>query len=256
MIQIHLADADRQELQRLKKEGMKPCIRLKAEVVLLKDMGYSQTEISKIAFIKRNTVQNHLKLYLGGGLSQLIEDKRYRPKSKLEPDKEKIKAHFEKNPAISINHAIDEIEKISGHRMSPTRTRLFMKKIGLKFLKTGSIPAKQADEKKQIEQEEFKKKTLEPLIAQAQENKIQLFFMDAAHFVLGSNLSYLWSFVRCFILTSAGRQRHNVLAALNYSSKKILLISNDNYINSQSVCDLLHLINGKKYKFAHKNYLG
>ncbi len=42
--------------------------------------------------------------------------------------------------------------------MSATRIRVFMKQIGLKFLKTGAIPAKQAEEKKQEEQEEFKKK--------------------------------------------------------------------------------------------------
>jgi transposase len=160
MLRIALSDTEREELLILKKTHAKASIRLKAEVVLLKDMNYSQTEIAKIAFIQGRTVQSHLKLFLKGGISQLIEDKSYRPKSKLEPDKEKIKAFFEKNPAFSVNHAIEEIEKISGHRMSPTRTRLFMKKIGLKFLKTGSIPAKQADEKKQIEQEEFKKKLI------------------------------------------------------------------------------------------------
>jgi transposase len=90
------------------------------------------------------------------------------------------------------------------------------------------------------------------MIQEAEQRKTVLYFMDAAHFVLGSNLSYLWSFVRCFILTSAGRQRHNILAALNYCSKEILSISNDNYINSQSVCDLLALIKEKSINLPIK----
>ena len=159
MIHIHLSDPEREVLQKLKKEHSNAKIRLKSEVILLKDLGYSHQEVIKIANVCRFTIKNYLKLYQEGGIAKLTEDKHYIPTSKLAPYEEKIKEHFEKNPAFSINHAIEEIEKISGHRMSPTRTGVFMKQIGLKFLKTGSIPAKQMEEKKQVEQEEFKKKS-------------------------------------------------------------------------------------------------
>lgn len=84
-----------------------------------------------------------------------------------------------------------------------------------------------------------------PLIQEAEASKIALFFVDAAHFVLGANLGYLWCFLRCFVLSSAGRQRYNVLAALNYFSKEVLLISNNKYINAHSVCELLYLLKEK-----------
>lgn len=63
--------------------------------------------------------------------------------------------------------------------------------------------------------------------------------MDAAHFVLAPFLGYLWSTVRLFLKAPSGRQRLNVLGALNAISHELITVSNDVYINSQSVCDLL-----------------
>jgi transposase len=63
--------------------------------------------------------------------------------------------------------------------------------------------------------------------------------VDAAHFVLAPFLGYLWSFTRLFIKAPSGRQRFNVLGALNAISHELITITNDAYINAQSVCDLL-----------------
>jgi len=42
-----------------------------------------------------------------------------------------------------------------------------------------------------------------------------------------------------FIKAPAGRQRLNVLGALNAVSHELITVINDSYINAQSVCDLL-----------------
>jgi len=63
--------------------------------------------------------------------------------------------------------------------------------------------------------------------------------VDAAHFVLAPFLGYLWSTVRLFLKAPSGRQRLNVLGALNAVTHELITIINDAYINSQSVCDLL-----------------
>jgi len=42
-----------------------------------------------------------------------------------------------------------------------------------------------------------------------------------------------------FIKAPSGRQRLNVLGALNAVSHKLITVVNDSYINAQSVCDLL-----------------
>lgn len=66
--------------------------------------------------------------------------------------------------------------------------------------------------------------------------------MDAAHFVLAPFLGYLWSQVRLWLKAPSGRQRLNVLGALNAVTHELIMIINDAYINSQSVCDLLRKI--------------
>jgi transposase len=49
----------------------------------------------------------------------------------------------------------------------------------------------------------------------------------------------LWCFERLFVKTGAGRQRFNVLGALNAVTHELIMVTNDNYINSKSVCELL-----------------
>lgn len=63
--------------------------------------------------------------------------------------------------------------------------------------------------------------------------------MDAAHFVLSAFLGFLWSAARIFIPAPSGRQRFNVLGALNAMTHKMITVTNDTYINAQSVCTLL-----------------
>ena len=63
--------------------------------------------------------------------------------------------------------------------------------------------------------------------------------MDAAHFVFAPFLGYLWCFVRMFIKAPSGRQRFNVLGALNAISHEMVVITNTGYINAYSVCELL-----------------
>jgi transposase len=52
-------------------------------------------------------------------------------------------------------------------------------------------------------------------------------------------LGFLWSFIRPFIKAPAGRQRFNVLAALNGLTQEVITVTNDAYINAESVCELL-----------------
>jgi transposase len=66
--------------------------------------------------------------------------------------------------------------------------------------------------------------------------------VDAAHFVLAPFLGYLWTRLRRFIRAPSGRRRFNVLGALNAVTHQLVTVTNDSYINAQSVCDLLRKI--------------
>jgi len=58
--------------------------------------------------------------------------------------------------------------------------------------------------------------------------------------VLAPFLGYLWSFGRIFLPAPAGRQRFNVLGALDAISHQLVTVTNHTYINAHSVCQLLH----------------
>ena len=52
-------------------------------------------------------------------------------------------------------------------------------------------------------------------------------------------LGFLWCLQRLFVYSASGRQRFNVLAALNAITHEVVTVTNDTYINALSVCDLL-----------------
>ena len=66
-----------------------------------------------------------------------------------------------------------------------------------------------------------------------------MFFVDAAHFVLGAFMSVVWCFARVWIRAPSGRQRLNVLGALDAVTKEVVTVVNSGYINAMCVCDLL-----------------
>jgi len=67
-------------------------------------------------------------------------------------------------------------------------------------------------------------------------------FVDAAHFVYGPFLGFLWCLVRLFVPGPSGRKRYNVLAALNAVTHEVIRVANHSYINAESVCTLLRQV--------------
>lgn len=79
-------------------------------------------------------------------------------------------------------------------------------------------------------------------MAEAREGKRTLLWVDASHFVLASFLGYVWCFVRKFVKAASGRQRYNVLGALNARTHELITEINTAYINAESVCALLRKV--------------
>jgi transposase len=73
----------------------------------------------------------------------------------------------------------------------------------------------------------------------AKMGQVQLFFVDASHFVTGGFVGVIWSKVRRFVKTASGRNRYNVLGALNFVTKKVETVTNDSYIRAASVIALV-----------------
>lgn len=99
----------------------------------------------------------------------------------------------------------------------------------------GTVPAK-ADHDGQAE---FLVEELLPRLEQAKRGRRAVLFVDAAHFVYGPFVGYLWCLVRLFVPGPSGRKRYNVLAALDAVTHRVIRVSNHAYINAESVCALL-----------------
>jgi transposase len=83
---------------------------------------------------------------------------------------------------------------------------------------------------------------LEPKLADARGGKRVVYFVDASHFVLASFLGWVWCFVRLYVRAASGRQRYNVLGALNAVTYELVTEINTTYITATSVCALLRTI--------------
>ena len=81
-----------------------------------------------------------------------------------------------------------------------------------------------------------------PSLESAKKQERKVYFVDAAHFVMGSFLGYIWCMMRLFIPGSSGRKRYNVLSAIDAITHQLISECNDTYINANSVCELLRKI--------------
>jgi transposase len=145
---------------------------------------------------------------------------------------------FELIPPKTSGEACQRIRELTNIIRSPTQVRTFMKRHGLRYLKAGQIPAKADSEK----QKEFVEQTLNPLIIKAENEEIHLLFMDSVHPVMGVFLCSLWSAIRVFIKSSAGRKRINMLAAVNAITQEINLFTNEDYINAEVIVRFLYQV--------------
>jgi transposase len=88
----------------------------------------------------------------------------------------------------------------------------------------------------------FLNQELEPQLSEARQGQRTVFFVDAAHFVMGAFLGWVWCATRLFVRAASGRQRYNVLGAINAVTHELIRVTNDGYINAQTVCELLQKI--------------
>lgn len=88
----------------------------------------------------------------------------------------------------------------------------------------------------------FLDEELKPKLDAAVAGKGHVFFVDAAHFVLGTYLCCLWSFTRVFVRAASGRQRFNVLGAWNAVTRQLIAVTNTTVVNTETMCELLRKI--------------
>src|SRR5215210_4780248 len=91
-------------------------------------------------------------------------------------------------------------------------------------------------------QAEFLDTQLRPRLDEALAGREHVFFVDAAHFVFGTFLCCLWSFVRLYVRAASGRQRFNVLGAFDAVTQRLTTVTNTTVVNTETMCELLRKI--------------
>lgn len=233
MIKLEFTEAEQQHLHYERYHHPHPRVQRKMEALWLKSQGVAHGEISRLTGIRSTTLTSYLRASQEGGIEALKTVRFYRPPSELSVHQGTLDAYFWKHPPASAKQAMATIATLTGVRRSPNRVRLFLRHMGLKCRKVGMIPAKADVEV----QEAFKTTALEPRLEQAKAGHRAVFFVDAAHFVLAPFLGMLWCFARVFIRAPAGRQRFNVLGALNALTHELVTVTNDTYLTASTVCE-------------------
>jgi transposase len=216
-----------------------PKVQRKMEVLYLKSQALEHQEICRLCRISETTLTTYLKQYLADGLDGLKVLGYRGATSAMEAHATSLENYFKEHPPRTTAEAQQLIKDQTGLERCPTQVQAFMKRLGMKCRKVGYVPGRAATAEKQAEQQTFQTDELEPRLAEAQAGKRAVLFMDAAHFVQGVYLAMVWCFSRLFIASPSGRQRFNVLGAVDAVTKQIFTFTNETYINAESVCHLL-----------------
>src|SRR5262245_47678870 len=219
-----------------------PLVQRKMEVLWLKSHRLPHDEIAAYAGVSRRTVQRYLNDYLEGGLPRLRRLRWHRPQSSLASHEASLEDYFLGHPPRSARQARAVIEQQTGIRRSLSQVRHFLKgRLGLGWRKVAAIPVppKKTVEEHAKEQAAFLRDKLEPRLEQARRGRRQVYFVDAAHFVFAPFLGWVWCLARLFVRAASGRRRYNVLGALDAVTHRLIRVTNEGYVNAESVCALL-----------------
>lgn len=202
------------------------------------DQQLSCEKIGLYVGLSRQKVSNFIQLYNQSGIKSLKFNNYGTNKSELENHSETLLSNLENKPVHQLSQAKERIESLTGIKRSLSAIESFFKRSDFKYQKIGHIPSK-ADVQKQ---ETYLEEILKPAIEKAKNGEIYLLFLDAAHFVMGVFLCNMWSKIRLFIKSSAGRKRLNVIGVVDAITKKIFFQTNITSVNAQVMAAFLHYL--------------
>ena len=238
---------DRRAMAHLRYHHPEPRVQRKLEVLCLKSHGLTHDRIAAYAGTSRRSVQRYLDEYHEGGLQRLCRGREHRSRAALIEHEVSLEEHLEAHPVRSARQARAVIEQRTGIRRGLTQVRHFLKdRLGLRWRRAGAVPVppEKTIAEHAADQAAFLKDELEPRLEQARRGRRQVYFVDAAHFVFAPFLGCLWCATRLFVRAASGRRRHNVLGAFDAVAHRLIRVTNEGYINAESVCSLLRLVAG------------
>ena len=186
--------------------------------------------IASLCGCHRNSVRNWILQYNREGLSALLSTHPHHRSGELASHASVILSSLDSSPVRSVKEACARIKEVCGVDRKPTQVRHFLKSHGYKFRKMGQVPGK-ANSVLQKQWLDF----LQLYITESQAGKCRLLFSDAVHFTLSAFVCNVWSRERVYLKTAAGRNRLNVLGAVDAVTKEVFTVVNTTYITAETV---------------------
>jgi len=137
---VRLSEEEQRIVEVERREHPHEPTRRKLEILWLLHHGLTQEKAAQIVGVGLATVKRCVKAYRDGGLDGL---RRWGKKGRigsLEAHRELLAESFREQPARSVAEAADRIAQLTGIRRGPTQTRLFLKKLGLRWQRMAAIP--------------------------------------------------------------------------------------------------------------------
>lgn len=234
--QLHLSEAKMQELDTERFQHNQVLVQRRLHCVYLKaKMNLTHQVIGECMGVHANQVGQYIRLYEQAGIAALCHTAYGTNRSALEDHAELLVNDFIARPPLSLAQARHRITALTGIQRDISRVEAFLKRHGFVYRKCGYVPGKADPEKQQQWLEESFQAELEA----AQQGEKVLLFVDAAHFVLSQFCCMMWCVKRLFLRSGAGRNRINVLGALNAVTQQVTTLINTTYINAEVIQDFL-----------------
>ena len=156
MINLSISKKQKDALHHERYNHPHPHVQKKMEILYLKSMNkFSHELICEISRVTPNTLRSYLKQYKEGGLEKLKEINFYQPESELKEHTNTIEKYLLDHPPSTIAEASCMIEKLTGIKRGLTQTGIFIKSLGVRLRKVGTIPARALDETKKKSRKNF-----------------------------------------------------------------------------------------------------
>jgi transposase len=236
MIKLTLVDSDREAIaEALDDPDYNERFRRRLLAVKMHDLGVPHSKIAGVLDVSDDTVTNYLKLYRDEGIQGLLEDRSYKPASSVESFLQEISASFVASPVATASEGGARIEELTGIKLSDSQVGRIMRRLGMRYQKSAAVPGK-CDPQMQFD---FLNEELLPRLEEAKNGERRVFFVDAAHFVMGAFLGMVWAFARVFVRTGSGRQRYNVLGAVETRDHDFVSVRTTGTVNAETICELI-----------------